>query len=264
MPIKKVTREQAIKNNMQRVQANQTQIKTSTNTQTIHNPSFYYYKDETYGKDIEKFQLTNTYEEVFKISGAINFELTTTYPGLLIGSGYNHPKSKTDNNDYQLGFFFDHTTGLPVINGSSIKGTIRAIFPKLNPNNKKEKIELLQEYNISYSEELEKELFEQDNIIFYDAYIKETHSFNKGKIFGSDYITSHYSNEEGGEFKDPNPVKFLKVLSEVTFIFQFSVNEKYKDYVDSFKQIILDFGLGAKTNVGYGQFKLPEKKETPQ
>ncbi|WP_419676164.1 type III-B CRISPR module RAMP protein Cmr6 [Aliarcobacter butzleri] len=71
-------------------------------------------------------------------------------------------------------------------------------------------------------------------------------------MFGSDYITNHYSNEENGMFKEPNPIKFLKILSRVTFKFQFKCDEKY---LELFKQIILDFGLGAKTNVGYGKFK---------
>jgi len=46
---------------------------------------------------------------------------------LLVGSGYNHPKLDGDE-DYQLGFFFDHTTGMPLIPSSSIKGVIRSLF----------------------------------------------------------------------------------------------------------------------------------------
>ena len=86
------------------------------------------------------------------------------------------------------------------------------------------------------------------------------------KIFGSDYITPHKNNDSESdipdEFCEPNPIKFLKVLPAVTFKFQFKSADKnslseniLKEYIELFKQIILDFGLGAKTNIGYGKFQ---------
>ena len=205
---------------------------------TVANPSFYFYKDQAYGKDIAAFKLENNYKTLFDISEAKQFELTTLYPGLLVGSGYNHPKLKSTTDDFQLGFFFDHTTGLPLISGSSIKGLLRSVF--------KHK-EFMKEV---YSVDLSEEIFEDNNTIFYDAYISESHHPHK-HIFGEDYITSHFSDEKGGEFKDPNPIKFLKILPNVTFTFQFSCSD---DQLELFKKIILDFGLGAKTNTGYGKF----------
>lgn len=207
-------------------------------TTTIANPSFHFYKDKAYGKGIENFQLVQNYQNIFEIDGAETFTLTTIYPGLLVGSGYNHPKLKESNEDFQLGFFFDHTTGLPIISGSSIKGLLKSVC---------EKTDFMQDV---YGKIVSLDIFEDGETIFYDAYIVETK--NKGnKIFGSDYITSHYSNEENGMFKELKPVKFLKVLPDVTFKFQFKAP---KEYVELFKAIILDFGLGAKTNVGYGKF----------
>jgi len=217
---------------------------------TINNPSFHYYKSVKYGKEIEKFKFSNQHEGLFEIEGVSEdekFELTTIYPGLLVGSGYNHPKLKDNKDDFQLGFFFDHTTGMPVIPGSSIKGVIRSLFTE-------EKFGYIQDvYDITEDKvTLEKRLFTDGSTVFYDAYISTTGSCNKGKIFGSDYITSHYSNDPMWEFKEPNPIKFLKVLPDVTFAFQFKGD---KEDVSLIKSIILDFGLGAKTNVGYGQFK---------
>jgi CRISPR-associated protein Cmr6 len=228
----------------------------STHTKAfINNPSFHFYKDEKYGQGMENFSLTNNYEKLFKIDGLTEeqtFELTTIYPGLLIGSGYNHPKLKDKDDDFQLGFFFDHTTGLPVISGSSIKGVLRSVFPDENDRYKVEKIEFLkEEYDYQYSDEKFKELFEDKKVIFYDAYITKTENKNN-TIFGSDYITSHHSDEKMGEFKDPNPIKFLKILPKVTFRFQFQAT---KEQVDFFKKVLKDFGIGAKTNVGYGQFE---------
>jgi len=205
----------------------------------IQNPSFYFYKDKAYGKNIEDFKLTNTYIELFEIKDAKSFDITTIYPGLLVGSGYNHPKLKENNDDFQLGFFFDHTTGLPVISGSSIKGVLRGVI-----SNK----EFMQEV---YNTIIPVDIFEDTKTIFYDAFITSSNNI-ENKIFGSDYITSHHSDEIDGELKEPNPIKFLKILPNVTFRFQFCCDEKY---LDIFKKIILDFGLGAKTNTGYGKFK---------
>lgn len=210
----------------------------NTRTSIVLNPSFHYYKDIAYGKGIEDFTYINNFKDFFEIPNAQTFELTTIYPGLLVGSGYNHPKLHENKDDFQLGFFFDHTTGLPIISGSSIKGLLRSVC---------EKTDFMQDV---YDKTVSLDIFEDGKTIFYDAYIVGTKNKDK-KIFGSDYITSHYSNEENGMFKEPNPVKFLKILPEVTFKFQFKAP---KEQVDLFKEIILDFGLGAKTNVGYGKF----------
>ena len=225
-----------IRTNKNRQNRNNRHRKSRT---TIANPSFYYYKDDEYGKNIENFKLQNIHKNLYKIDNAIGFELTTTYPGLLIGSGYNHPKLKNNDDDYQLGFFFDHTTGLPIISGSTIKGVLKSVIKNR---------EFMKEI---YKTTIPLDIFEDNKTRFYDAYIVKTANKDK-KIFGSDYITSHYSDEPNGEFKDPNPIKFLKILPEVTFKFQFKCEESY---LETFKKIILDFGLGAKTNTGYGQFR---------
>ncbi len=208
---------------------------------------FYKNKHKNYGNNIDNFIWTDQYNELFKIEGADNsLKLTTTYPGLLIGSGYNHPTIKGDNDAYQLGFFFDHTTGLPIIAGSSIKGVLRSLFEN------EEKFAFVKEvYGVKEErEEMRKRLFEKSEVIFYDAYIIDTK--NNGKIFGSDFITTHHSDKPMGEFMSPTPIKFLKILPEVKWQFQFKAEP---NDVELFKKIILDFGLGAKTNVGYGQFR---------
>lgn len=56
-----------------------------------------------------------------------SIKLQTTYPGLLVGVGYNHQVSNTEA--INAGFSFDHTTGLPLLPGSSVKGVLRSAFP---------------------------------------------------------------------------------------------------------------------------------------
>lgn len=60
-------------------------------------------------------------------SAFASFDLVTTYPGLMIGTGYAHGSGL--QGEFKTGFFFDHTTGLPVIPGSSVKGVLRSMFP---------------------------------------------------------------------------------------------------------------------------------------
>lgn len=206
------------------------------------------------------------------------FILTTTYPGLLTGSGYSHPalhtvekNDKKDESDFQLGFFFDHTTGMPVIPGSSVKGILKSVFPKKSFTFPDQKLEYIQEITKEITKK-DGSFINQTNCeriffgespkrkhIFCDAYIEEIP--RDGKIFEDDYITPH----KKGIFKEPNPIRFLKIAPEIKITFQFVLHDYTdengrplllkNDIAQIFKQIILDFGIGAKRNVGYGNFE---------
>lgn len=208
------------------------------------------------------------------------FPLTTTYPGLLTGSGYSHPslhdvktKKPNDIGDFQLGFFFDHTTGLPVIPGSSVKGILKSVFPqnKFKDNNAREnRLKYVQEItekikagssSLINETNWEKIFFGEPperKHIFCDAYIESIPQ--NGRILEDDYITPHHNNI----FKEPTPIRFLKIAPGIKITFQFVLHDypfgadpilKKADIADVFKQIILHFGIGAKRNVGYGQFQ---------
>lgn len=223
------------------------------------------------------------------------FELTTIYPGLLLGSGYAHeiggekPNGKpTVENELKLGFFFDHTTGLPCIPGSSIKGVLRSAFEKANghyvayilnelkdgkrDSKVKELAEVFDEKPLLFEDSGKTDKF--GNKIYTDSMFVQTvfdggklpmyqrdiffdafpiHSANQGNIFiGNDYITPH-----DHPLKNPNPIQFLKVLPGVSFRFDFKLTDSIMPEnlkLEVFRQILLDLGAGAKTNVGYGQF----------
>ncbi|MCT4594741.1 MAG: type III-B CRISPR module RAMP protein Cmr6 [Anaeromicrobium sp.] len=222
-------------------------------------------------------------EKIEEIKIGINsFNLKVKYPGLLIGTGYAH--GITINEDFKIGLFFDHTTGLPIIPGSSIKGLIRHVFKNANSEYhlkeeyKKYLADKIKTINKDihvtdkYLKNLEMEIFcgilnhnieEEKRLsiykrdVFFDAVIID--GDNDKKIVDEDYITPHTE----GITKNPKPLKFLKVRSGVKFSFHFQLNDsQVKDdkgnklnaehKKDLFKKIILDFGLGAKTNVGYG------------
>ena len=160
----------------------------------------------------------NAYPKTRLVANTDNcFTLKTTYPGLLVGSGYQHELSSEDA--LKLGFYFDHTTGLPALPGSGIKGTLRNAFG--------ESWEFIQELlqgidsSIQLDEPrikaLEKEIFEgvntkeskKDNIqylyssqrdVFYDAVmVSSEHPFpnsnRKGRFLANDYITPPQQRE---------------------------------------------------------------------
>lgn len=85
---------------------------------------FFKERNETFFK--EKFE-PNEWLKVVPDDDEHRFKLTTTYPGLLSGSGVSHETGKL--NELKLGFSFDHTTGLPYLPGSTVKGAIRQAFP---------------------------------------------------------------------------------------------------------------------------------------
>ena len=195
-----------------------------------------------------------------------SFSLRTIYPGLLIGSGLSHGiKSKED---IKIGFAFDHTTGLPYIPGSSIKGVLETMFPKEKDDKYKCKMEYIRgilkdvlegtDVEDEGVDSLTKRIFSDsgDGVVFMDAFPKCDEDKGEHKFLGDDFITPHKN-----PFKSPIPIRFLKVREGVTFDFYFKFSNKLSCRFDNevllklFKRIILDIGLGAKTNVGYGRFE---------
>ena len=208
----------------------------------------------------EPEELMNCIEEAVKVD---NFELKTAYPGLLIGTGLPH--SFGGKGEAALGLTLDYVTGMPYIPGSSVKGALRSAFVH------KEYIkELLKSTDIdvadfetsifgsSHSDKSEAKV--QGSDIFFDAIITST-----GKILDTDNITSHRHNKELLELAAPNPITMIRIKPDVTFKFQFQLTDYENDKIKItakqklglFKQILIDLGIGAKTNVGYGTMEDP-------
>ncbi len=93
-----------------------------------------------------------------------------------------------------------------------------------------------------------------DRNVFFDALPIRCKA---NKLYGSDSITPHPD-----PLKNPVPLLFLKVLPKVTYEFNFRivssiVEQKLtkENLKKLFQKIILEYGIGAKTNVGYGQLE---------
>jgi len=204
--------------------------------------------------------------------------LEVAYPGLVTGIGINHEAKIT--NEFKLGVHFDWTWGMPVVYGSSVKGVLRSWFTEFYKGDI-DPIDLMMEiFEGVYKRDVEaekkkhgekwaekikdpknriykerKSIYERD--IFFDAVITEADP--KGRILCSDSITPH-----GNPLKNPTPITFMKIAPGCKLEFRFKLHDS--NFGDGkiftaaqkktlFEEILKTVGIGAKTNVGYGQLK---------
>ncbi|MEM6342925.1 MAG: type III-B CRISPR module RAMP protein Cmr6 [Bacteroidota bacterium] len=195
-----------------------------------------------------------------------HIRLKTEYPGLFSGSGYPHGTGRTG--ECKLGCFFDHSWGMPILPGSSVKGAIRSAFrhpdflleilSAIAPHVKERHLPAL-EAEIFGGEihRLDGEInplgvYQRD--IFFDAVI--LHADLDGKILELDVITPH----DPAGLAEPVPLLFLKVPAGViwNFSFRFVENQNSpkllspESKVQLFTAILKFQGVGAKTRTGYG------------
>lgn len=179
------------------------------------------------------------------------------YPGLVTGVGIGHEANL--KGEFKLGMHFDHTTGQPIVYGSSVKGVLREYFKEeycQENENEPEEYEAFVDIfgsNEKHISSYAKSIYQRD--IFFDAVIVEP--ISKGQIIASDSITPH----KEGPLKDPTPITFMKIAPGCILEFRFhlvdsNVNGKVitaDRKLEIFKKILTNYGIGAKTNVGYGQ-----------
>lgn len=240
---------------------------------------------------LNEIKYSNIEESIKNIDDQLSFsnsniKAKVNYPGLILGMGYAHNSIKIG--EFQNGFSFDYTTGVPIIPGSSVKGAIRDVFPiKEHLKNKCVDIENITEFqNYCFAKgklewlekifsgigidsskitnefifQFEKSIFgdeenQNQKIVFFDAYPIEGTSNNR--LLGDDYITKHEN-----PLKNPVPLRILKILPGVTIKFNFLIKDINvngliisKEKLETFfAEILKEFGVGARRNVGYGQF----------
>ena len=206
------------------------------------------------------------------------FLVCVNYPGLLVGMSNPVMSSLKQGSDeegqdsaFKTGFSFDYVTGLPYIPGSSIKGMLRASIEKYKTDVcqwLEDNIGILADERLF--KEIIYEMFGDENNevnddkmqnntnvlerdVFLDAIIIDG---SNDKILKSDYITPHSSM-----FKNPIPIRILAIKPEVKLEFHFLLREKIiakmnrEQRFKLYKGLILDLGIGAKTNTGYGSLK---------
>lgn len=198
------------------------------------------------------------------------FTLTVCYPGLVTGVGIIH-EAKVEG-EFKLGLHLDYTTGLPVVYGSSVKGVLRSAFevedlmkvllavsgPKLKElesiGQKLAKRPLKEWSALIFGNDQERDprsSYHRD--IFFDAIVCGVN--RNGRFLASDSITPHGSNP----LLDPTPITFVHIASGSRILFRFRLTDTgeltARDKETLFKAILMTFGAGAKTNVGYGMLE---------
>lgn len=191
--------------------------------------------------------------------GAKELRLIVQNPGLLPGIGYPHEVGYPG--EFKLGFGFDHTTGLPVLPGSSVKGVLRSVFPQVEfdgeyPHKMTKKPDSKQKNKAKYLFDLlnglgipnldEYEHGQQDFIhslelaIFCGFDFSEkpekkrrpmpAHDvffdalpvrFLENQLLGRDALAPHLNDP----LKNPVPLPFVKVMPGVTFGFYFKLRD---------------------------------------
>ena len=206
--------------------------------------------------------------------GTDSFSLFTTYPGMLIGTGYPHDfkGEKTNQNSggkekgeqpVKIGFTFDYVTGLPTIPGSSVKGLLRSYFPDPTKEKQKYKDALGKLIcALTGKEDLDTDALLKDIFDNGDVFLDAVPVIEEGQesILAEDYITPHKD-----PLKGPSAIRIMKVKPNVKYRFRFILHDQKPSGGDTailtkaeklelFRQLILLGGAGAKTNVGFGQF----------
>lgn len=195
-----------------------------------------------------------------------NFQARILYPGLVTGVGLTHD-SKNIKGGYNLGMHFDYIYGMPIVYASSIKGVLRSYFKDfciddgVPPEDMNDLYEAIFNGNKKVGNKYEPmSIYERD--IFFDAVIvgKDDKAVN---VLEDDSITPHGDNP----LKNPIPIQMLKIASGCILEFRFILNDSDingKTYTVDFKnnlfiKILTTVGIGAKTNVGYGQLEEVKK-----
>ena len=205
-------------------------------------------------KDNQGWKIRKEFEIPNKVSPNNDnnrFELKVQYPGLVTGVGISHEAKITG--EFKLGVHFDWTHGMPVVYGSSVKGVLRAYFKDFyKPTPVQPNVESAFKDIFDGGK---KSIYDRD--IFFDAVL--VRADKKGRILCSDSITPHLQ----GPLKNPIPITFLKIAPGCTLEFRFKLVDtkigdlvlKKEDKIKLFQEILTTVGIGAKTNVGYGQLK---------
>ena len=182
-----------------------------------------------------------------------SFRAKILYPGLVTGIGLEH-NSKNIKGGYNLGMHFDYTWGMPVVYGSSVKGVLREYFKEFYEGEKEYKQKLEEDIFSGKVGNENKSIYDRD--IFFDAVITKTY---KGHLLEDDSITPH----KDGPLREPTPITMLKIAPGCEIEFRFRLVDsvvdgkafKKEEKLKLFENILKTVGVGAKTNVGYGQLE---------
>nr|WP_280999436.1 type III-B CRISPR module RAMP protein Cmr6 [Marinitoga aeolica] len=143
----------------------------------------------------------------------------------------------------EIGFYWSRNLGLPIIPGTTIKGAFR---------------KYLESEKSTFIKEIFGEEDKKGKVSFLDAV-----PINDIEL-GIEYQTPHFQkyyngNQPPNDVYNPVPLNFLSVFKgkfRVDIIIERNNNNIVEEIQSNFKNFIEYYGLGAKTSMGYGRFKI--------
>jgi|YNPMSStandDraft_2_1061718.scaffolds.fasta_scaffold10291_2 CRISPR-associated protein Cmr6 len=203
-----------------------------------------------------------------------NFSLSLSWR-LIIGLGASHPQ--------ETSMTLHHIYGIPYIPGSAIKGVTRhwAVFKFAEEISKRERKDFekaveeisntlengkdlsglkVRDFEFSQLIEILGTQEKQGRVIFFDAYpVGEINL--KIDIMNPHYPKYYDGKEPPADWDSPMPIKFLS-LENTTFRFYLATKVRddfEKNLLNKARELLFEalsnFGIGAKTSLGYGLFK---------
>ena len=250
-------------------------------------------KDDTI-ENKNRALVDSTWEDSGKAIPAFGGMQTLTfrvmYPGLLMGLGYDHSAEPAeDAPKIALGMSLDYTTGLPYIPGSEVKGVLRSAFIRCRDfincymsQGEKEFSQLSDEEihaleldifghthpydpNYALSQGVEEG---RGKDVFFDAF--PVRADKNRHLIRLETNTPHIPADPAYKgLTAINPITLLKVMPGVEFLFRFRLTDSVikdgritvtaRQKLKLFEAVIADFGMGAKTNVGFGLLEKAEE-----
>lgn len=165
------------------------------------------------------------------------------------------------NNPIENGMAWHHTLGVPYLPGSSVKGMVRAWAEQWLEHPPQADIDRIfgpKENRVDHSED-HAIPSGAGTIVFFDALpVAPIH-------LDTDVMTPHYQDyysgdKSPGDWMDPNPIPFLTVAANQTYLFAVSPRQNTVARSDLdlalqwLDQSLENIGAGAKTAAGYGRF----------
>lgn len=213
----------------------------------------------------KKHEFQNDFLNSFESAGyqviVLNAKLISP---LVTGIGQSHPS--------EVGMVFDHTLGIPYIPASSIKGLVRfshtlSLIKSGIPQDKiktEKKGKPTEPYFDDEEEWTKIPLMfgtqkNRGKVIFLDIY-SETVPDLHIDIMNPHYGPYYQDGKPPADYHNPVPIKFLTVKPGTQFLFRALVNKNYSELFaevkKAYQNALEQEGVGAKTAIGYGRFKI--------
>ncbi len=179
--------------------------------------------------------------EIRSFESALSFRM-------IIGLGGSHPQ--------ETSMTLHHIYGIPYIPGSALKGVTRHWVILSGFDNDEGRAEQDKNFKDIFGAQAQ-----TGKIIFFDAY-PDGHINLKMDIMNPHYPDYYSKGSPPADWQSPTPIKFLTV--EKTR-FKFFLASRDKNLVDKatewLKEALQNYGIGAKTSLGYGFFEAGKKNE---